>query len=215
MRENPARKVLLPLGPLLSLTLIGILILSALLYYRAVKIQRFLEPALAISQPRMKFSQSITSLLSHEFGTGPLSGLRFRAGSIFVEPSLLLTRIHPLKESDPLVLKKLGSVFLAALNDPEIRDNISLILVCTRVPLGPDGQANKEMRAKMQERAGLILSSMFAVEPLLEKNYGRYFAATALSVGTGMKDADWIEFRIVPSERLHIEMLLRLEKYTQ
>jgi len=215
MRENPVRRFILPLGPLLGLTLIGILVLSALLYYRAVKIQRFLEPALAISQPRMKFSQSVTSLLSKEFGTGQLKGLRFRAGSIFVDPSLLLNKIHPLRESDPLVLKKLGSVFLTALDDPEIRDNISLILVCTRFPLDPDGKTNKEMRAKMEERAGLILSSMFAVEPALGKSYGTYFAATALSVGTGMKETDWIEFRIVPSERLHIEVLLKLEKYTQ
>lgn len=215
MREDPARRSGLPLGPLLSLTLIGILILSALLYYRAVKIQRFLEPALAISQPRMKFSQSITSLLSKEFGTGQLKGLRFRAGSIFVEPSLLLDNIHPLKGSNPLVLRKLAHVFLTALNDQEIRDNISLILVSTKLPLGPEREANKVMRARMEARAGLVLSSMFALEPQLEGSYGAYFAATALSVGTGTKETDWIEFRIVPSERLHIDMLLRLEKYTQ
>jgi len=209
------RKFILPLGPLLSLTLIGILVLSALLYYRAVKIQRFLEPALAISQPRMKFTQSITSLLSNEFGTGQIRGLRFRPGAILVEPSLLLNNIHPLKGSEPLILKKLASIFLNALNDPEIRDNISLILVSTRLPLSHDKEANKEMRAKMEGRAGLILSSMFAVEPQLEKDYGAYFAATALSVGTGARETDWIEFRIVPTERLHIEVLRRLGKYVQ
>ena len=215
MRENPVKRFGPPLGPLLSLTLIGILILSALLYYRAVKIQRFLEPALAISQPRMKFGQSVTSLLSQEFGAGQLKGLRFRGGSIFVETSLLLNSIHPVKKSDPLVLKKLAHFFLNALNDPGIRDNVSLILVSTRLPISPDKKANKEMRAKMENRAGLILSSLFALEPQLEASHGAYFAATALSVGAGMKDVDWIEFRIVPSERLHIDMLLRLEKYTQ
>jgi hypothetical protein len=71
------------------------------------------------------------------------------------------------------------------------------------------------MRAKMHERAGLILSSLFALEPELEETYGAYFAATALSVGAGVKETDWIEFRIVPTERLHIEVLLRLGKYAQ
>ena len=209
------RKFILPLGPLLSLTLIGILVLSALVYYRAVTIQRFLEPALAISQPRMKFTQSITSLLSNEFGTEQIKGIRFRTGSIFVEPSLLLNNIHPVKGSRPLILKKLANVFLTALNDPDIRNNISLILVSTRLPLSPDKEANKEMRAKMRDRAGLILSSLFALEPQLEKTYGVYFAATALSVGAGVKETEWIEFRIVPTERLHIEVLLRLGKYAQ
>lgn len=215
MREDPAKRFSLPLGPLLSLTLIGILILSALLYYRSVKIQRFLEPALAISQPRMKFTQHINSLLTKEFGTEQIKGLRFRTGAILVEPSLLLNNIHPARGSEPLILKKLATVFLTALNDPEIRDNISLILIGTRLPHNTDREANKEMRAKMQQRAGLILSSLFALEPQLEKTYGTYFAATALSVGAGIKDTDWIEFRIVPTERLHIEVLLRLGKYAQ
>jgi hypothetical protein len=215
MRENPVRKFVPPLGPLLSLTLIGILVLSALLYYRSVKIQRFLEPALAISQPRMKFTQTINSLITKEFGTGQREGLRFRTGSILIEPALLLNNIHPSKGAEPLILKKLAGVFLTALNDPETRDNISLILVSARLPISPDKEANKEMRAKMRDRAGLILSSLFALEPQLEKTYGAYFAATALSVGAGVKDKDWIEFRIVPTERLHIEVLLRLGKYAQ
>ncbi|HXX54116.1 MAG TPA: hypothetical protein VEI28_06050 [Thermodesulfovibrionales bacterium] len=209
------RRFILPSGPLLSLALIGILILSALLYYRSVKIQRFLEPALAISQPRMKFSQNINSLLVKEFGTGQITGLRFRTGSILVEPSLLLTNIHPVKGAEPVILKKLARVFLTALNDPEVRDYISLILVGTRIPLHSHTEANKEMRAQMQERAGLILSSLFALEPRLENTYGGYFAATALTVEAGTKETGWIEFRIVPTERLHIEVLLRLGKYAQ
>jgi len=155
------------------------------------------------------------SLLAKEFGTEEIKGIRFRTGAILVEQSLLLSNIHPAKGSEPLILKKLASVFLTALNDPEIRDNISLVLVSTRLPIGPDWKANKEMRAGMQERAGLILSSLFALEPKLEKNYGAYFAATALSVSAGVKEPDWIEFRIVPTERLHIDVLMRLGKYAQ
>ena len=48
-----------PPGPLLSLLLIGLVLLSGLLYYRAVRIQRFMEPALALSQPRNDFSEAI------------------------------------------------------------------------------------------------------------------------------------------------------------
>jgi hypothetical protein len=59
MGLSPFRKLILQPGPILSLTLIGILLLSAVIYYRANNVQRFLEPALALSEPRLKFSQNI------------------------------------------------------------------------------------------------------------------------------------------------------------
>jgi len=68
MKKVSINKFILPPGPILILTLIGLLLLSALLYYRAVKIQRFLEPVLAITQPRIAFSKNIYNLLLREFG---------------------------------------------------------------------------------------------------------------------------------------------------
>lgn len=214
MKGVSIKKFILPPGPILILTLIGLLLLSALLYYRAVKIQRFLEPALAFSEPRITFSKNINNLILREFGKEERKGVKFQTGSILVEQSLLLAGVHKINGEDTAVLEKLGRVFLSALSDPDIRGNISLIIVSARLPLSPEIRANKELRSKMQDRAGLILNSIYKVSPELEIKYEKYFAATALPVDPALKDTDWIEFRIIPSERLHIEVLQRLEKYT-
>ena len=212
MKGVSIKKFILPPGPILILTLIGLLLLSALLYYRAVRIQRFLEPALAMSQPRITFSKNINNLLLREFGKEESKGIKFSTGSILVEQSLLIAGVHKINGEDT-VLKKLGHVFLAALSDPAISDNISLIIVSTRLPLSPEIRPNKESRYQIQNRAELILNSMYEAAPGLERKYGRYFAAAALPVDPAVKDTDWIEFRIIPTERLHIEVLQRLEKY--
>jgi hypothetical protein len=215
MKFGTAKKFILPPGPILSLTLIGLLLLSAVVYYRAVKIQRFLEPALAFSQPRLQFSQSIDNLLSKEFGEKETRGVRFRAGAILINQSLLFPPGSPLRPDQSEVLHKLGRFFLAALDDPDIRDNVSLILVSTRLPLSTNAELNRIMRFQMQGRALLILNSLYAAEPDIEKKYGKYFAATSLPLDGPPKEAEWIEFRIIPAERFHIILLQRLEKYVQ
>lgn len=213
MKKDLTRKFIPPPGPLLSLILIGVLLLSGLLYYRAVKIQRFLEPALAISQPRIKFSKNINNLLLKEFGKEESRRIRFRAGSILVERSLLFAGDRNIERAEPEILKKLSHVFLSALNDPATRDNISLIMVGIRFPVGPDITSNEESRYQILKRAASILGSIYAAEPKLERDYGKYFAAIAMPVDPEVKEINWIEFRIIPSEMLHIEVLQRLEKY--
>ncbi len=215
MKAESIKKFILPPGPILILMLIGLLLLSAVLYYRAIKIQRFLEPALAISEPRLRFSQSMNNRLSQEFGTMKISGIRFKAGSIYVEQSLLFDNARREKGAETEILKKLSRVFLAALSDPDMRNNISLILVSTRQPLGPDTALNQEMRTLMQERSLRILNSLYWAEPELEKNFGMYFAATTMPVKAAWEELNWVEFRIVPTERLHIDVLQRLMKYMQ
>jgi hypothetical protein len=215
MKFETVRKFILPPGPILSLTLIGLLLLSAVIYYRAVKIQRFLEPALAFSQPRLQFSLSINNLLSKEFGTEETKGVRFRAGAILVNQAVLFPPGEIMRPDQSRVLHKLGHVFLAALNDPDIRDNISLILVSTRLPLSANAEMNRALRFQLQSKALLILNSLYATEPALEKKYGEYFAATSLPLAGPLKEAEWIEFRIIPAERFHIILLQRLEKYVR
>lgn len=209
------RKIVPPIGPLLSLTLIGLLLLNALLYYRAVKIQRFLEPALAISEPRMKFNQKIKSLLAAEFSSEQMKGIRFFAGTITVDESLIFERAHSTGAATvSAVLRKLSRVFIAALDNPETRENISLIQIVARFPLGRDMILNTQTRFAVQDSATLILNSLFTAEPRLEKNYAPYFAATAIpAVEPSKQGSIFIEFRIIPTERLHIEVLDRLEQY--
>lgn len=214
MKLNVIKKFIPPLGPLFSLTLIGLILLSAIIYYRAVKIQRFLEPALAISEPRMKFTRDIRDLLAGEFSPAQMKGIRFRAGTIIVDQSLLVERTHT--EGGPTgsaVLRKLSRVFIAALDNPETKENISLILINARFPLSQDTMRNRQIRFEVQDRAVLILNSLYTINPKLERDYAQYFAATSLPTITPEKGGPVVEFRIIPTERLHIEVLRRLERY--
>lgn len=213
MNMDSLRKYMLPPGPILSLTLVGLMLLSALLYYRAIKIQRFLEPAFAISEPRIQFAQSINSLLVREFGEGDVKGISFSGGSIFVQQSLLVESEHHEKDSGSGIIEKLSRVFLAALHDPGIRGHVSLILVNAKFRISRDSKLNRIMRSRTQQVADMVLNALYASEPTLEVYYGGYFAASALPVRATAREADWIEFRIVPTERMHIDVLQRLGKY--
>ncbi|TAL23538.1 MAG: hypothetical protein EPN94_09300 [Nitrospirae bacterium] len=216
MKSAFIKKFILPPGPVFGLILAGLLLLSAVLYYRAVKIQRFLEPALAISLPRSEFAGSISSLLVKEFGAEEVRGISFKMGSIFIEESLLFDNGNNMKESAHTILNKLGHVFMTALNDRNTRSHIDLIIVGSRFTVTRDTKRNIELRTNMQHKAELILYSIYKSEPELEENYGSYFAATAtaIPVSAPSQDTNWVEFRIVPSELAHIEMLMRLGKYT-
>lgn len=213
MMKDHIRKFMMPSGPIISVTLIGLLLLSALLYYRAVKIQRFLEPALAVSEPRIKFNQDINNLLTKEFGTTG-SGIKFRRGSVLIDQSFLFSAAHEMDGSHPLILKKLGRFFLSVLGDQSLRERISLVLVSTNLPFTTDTGLNRELRFQVQERTALILNSLFAAEPELEQKFGKYFAVTAVPVDASGGETNSIEFRMIPTERLHIDVLERLEKYS-
>lgn len=213
MKDNFIRKIILPPGPILSMTLIGLLLLSALLYYRSVKIQRFLEPALAISEPRMKFNQDITTLLTKEFEAAA-TRITYKSGSIYVDQSLLFPTAHGLETPDPSAFNKLGRVFYSALSNLNIRSHVSLILVSIHYPVTKDIKLNRKLRYQVQERAALILNLLYGAAPALEEKFGEYFAVTALPVSTLREKSGWVEFRMVPTERLHIDVIERLEKYS-
>ncbi len=193
-------------GPILILILIGILILSAVLYYRAVKIQRFLEPALAITTPRIEFSKNIQQILSKEFGSAEMAGIRFTSNSIFVQKALLTMGIHK-EKSDLSPLRKLSRVLLSVLKDPDMKGYIDFVLVSLRLPPG-------ENRSDVQERAELLLNSLYKVSPELYKDYRALLAVTVVSGNFSKSELEWVEFRFVPTERLHMEVLQSLRKYT-
>jgi hypothetical protein len=210
VRSDTIKRFILPPGPLLSLTLIGITLLSGVIYYRAVTSQRFLEPALAISQPRIEFAEGINALLAHEFGAEGMQGIKFRTGSVLIDRSVFFGSA----ESEE-VRAKLGRFFYAALSDERIREHISLILVGPRFPLGPDAARNREVRAALMSYAGALLNSLYEAEPRLEPQFGGFFASAAMPVDPAADAVGWIEFRIIPTERLHIEVIQRLGKYVQ
>jgi hypothetical protein len=213
MSDRSLWKYVPPAGPVLSLALIGLLLLSALLYYRAIKIQRFLEPALAISQPRNEFAESISLIFQKEFGTEPSPGIRVRTSSIVIRRSLLFSKNGALKAPGQIVLKKLARVFLSLLNDDHTRPNISLVLINARFPADGAGRSNTVERMKAQRMVGLIQDSLFQADAALGRRYGAYFVAAAQPTQPNDGNIEMIELRIIPSELLHIEVLQRLMKY--
>ncbi len=200
-------------GPVLSLLLIGLVLLSALLYYRAVRIQRFMEPALAISQPRNEFSKSIKLIFQNEFGAESIKGLKVRASSILIEKSFLFSRDGALKASAKNDLKKLSRIFLLLMDNEQTRSEISLVLIISRFPSSGTWMRYAAERTQAQRTAGFIQDALFFAEPRLGVRYGTYFMAAAQPTSQLEGNRDLIELRIIPSELLHIKVLEKLEKY--
>jgi hypothetical protein len=207
-------KYIPPPGPVFSILLIGLVLLSAVLYYRAVKIQRFLEPALALSQPRNEFAKNINSIFQKEFGQKSISGLKVKSGSILIDQSLLFSTAGRLTAPAQEDIRKLARIFLALMKDEHTRSEISLVLIIARFPsYGPRG-ANEVERKRVQHMVGSIQDALFRAEPELGIRYSTYFAGTALPTNPHEGKRDLLELRIVPSEYLHVEVLEKLEKYS-
>jgi hypothetical protein len=208
-------KYIPPPGPVISLALIGLVLLSSLLYYRSVKIQRFLEPALALSQPRNEFTKHIKQIIQKEFGAKSVKGLTVKTSSIVMETSLLFSQNGALKPSAQTDLQKLARVFLALMKDDHLRSEVSLILVIGYVH--PPGAREVAAAEKMQvvRMVGFIQDVLFKLEPELGRGYAPYFAAAVRPVDPHQGNAAVVEFRIIPSEYLHIEVLEKLEKYSR
>ena len=213
MNDKSLWKYLPPAGPVLSLTLIGLVLLSALLYYRAVKIQRYLEPALAMSQPRNEFAKNIKKTFEREFGAESIKGLRVEKSSIVMDPSLLFNGDGTLKLSARADLKRFARFYLSLMEDSHTRSEISLVLIIARFPsFGASGGGAAE-RIKVQRMVGFIQDALFQAEPELGRKYSTYFAATAQPTTPHERIGEELELRIIPSELLHIEVLQKLVKY--
>ena len=202
-----------PAGPIFSIMLIGLVLLSALLYYRAIKIQRFLEPALALSQPRNEFTKSINSIFEKEFRAKSIKGLKMRTSSILMETSLLFSGDGALKASAQDDLHKLALIFLSLMKDDHTRSEISQVLIIGRYPSYGVTEATILERVKVQRMVGFIQDALFQLEPELGIRYAPYFVSAAQPTDPQEKKSEVVEFRIVPSEFLHIEVLEKLEKY--
>jgi hypothetical protein len=203
----------LPPGPILSVTLIGLILLGAVLYNRAVRMQRFLEPALAISQPRVVFYEGFRRKFVQEFGPARVEGVMLLGDSVRVRNSLVFDEVYHGKDSG--VLGKLGRVFLAMMRDPDLSGYVDIILVGTKVPMGEDKALNARVRHEFNKVADAVLDTLFREVPQLEDEYAIHFASSALHVNIKGGEADWVEFYIIPSERIHVELLQKLQKYVR
>jgi hypothetical protein len=213
MTPRTVWKYVPPAGPVLSLLLIGLVVLSALLYYRAVKIQRFLEPVLALSQPRNEFTRSIILNFQQEFGAQRVAGIQARTSSILIDRRLLFSTDGSRKPSSNIIIRKLSRLFLSLLEDARTRSNISLVLVSFHYPADGPKHATSAARARAQQMVGILQDSLYEAEPELEAKFKAYFAATVQPEHLRRGESEVIELRIIPSELLHIEVLQKLVKY--
>ncbi len=202
-----------PAGPVLGLLLIGLVLLSGLLYYRAVKIQRFLEPALALSQPRNEFSKNIGRMFRREFGEKAIKGIAIRTGSILMDKSFLFSDKGALTDSAQADLQKLARIFLELMKDNHTRSEISLVLIIGRVTSYGARGTNVAEWTRAGRMVGFIQDALFRLEPELGIRYSSSFAGVVQPMNPHEGNRDVVEFRIVPSEYLHIEVLEKLEKY--
>jgi hypothetical protein len=204
----------IPPGPVFSLALIGLMLLGGFLYYKAIRFQRFLEPALALTLPGSQFDQDVRDRIKAEFGPEYVHDIRYALGTIQVRESALMGEARRGRGRE--MYEKLSTVFVDILEDRETRSNIKVILVSTMARVSDDPalvKNNKNMRHDAQLRAEGVLNALYATEPELETTYGLFFESNAMPVYSPMIDTDWVNFRIIPSERIHIEVLQKLQKY--
>lgn len=213
MRPLRYIKVFIPPGPVLSLTLIGIMLLGTLLYYRAVRIQRFLEPSVAISEPRITFNRKVSNLLIAEFGSSDVQGLVFLGNQLLVHKTVLYKDASADGVSPGM--RKLGRVFFAVLDDSALRPYIESIIISTRGQVSNDPETNRKTREFQHEEAYYILNALCLVEPGLDRKYPAYLESSVTLMDMRADEGDWVVFRIVQSDKPHFDMLQKLQKYAR
>jgi hypothetical protein len=188
------------------------MLLSSLLYFRAVKAQRYLEPALATVKTRINFAKKIEQFLEKEFNTSNVDGIKFSTNALSISKSLIFRSIEGDERYDSLLMKRLSNIFFSLLTDEETSTFIDMILIETRLPYSPHLKVNKETRVKYQHEAESILDYIFEVGPDLEQQFGQYFAVTIIPTAS-LRRINWVDFRIILGEHQHIEMIRGLGKY--
>ena len=73
---------------------------------------------------------------------------------------------------------------------------------------------NAADRMKVERMVGLVQDALFRAEPELGIRYSTYFTVAAQPTNPHEGNKEVVEFRIIPSEFLHIEVLEKLEKYS-
>jgi len=200
-----------PLRVVMTLALMSVLLLSLVIYYRAIRIQRVSELALAIYQPQNDFSQNMIGPFIKLFDKKKISSIRFTANSLCIDESLLLMVAPNSEDTQPTILKDLGKIFHAILQDPELRSNIELILVSTIGPVSPGMSLSIKNYRILQAKSESVLRSLFIAEPELEQKYSSFFASTVISATDAERDQCAVEFRFIPNDRLYIEYLQRVQ----
>jgi hypothetical protein len=192
--------------------LIGMIILGALVYAKAVKFQRFIEPMLAVLQPRDEFTVRFNSLIREEFGHKESNPDVQLQGSVLGVRKAFLTSESP-HGKGVSNLDRLGRIFLKLLEDPWMRANTNFIMVSLEVPFSFNQIENHNLRNATADEAELVLLALLNTNQKLKNIFAPLFTSAAISVPPINVPGEWVTFHIMPSEGLHAEVLKRFEKY--
>lgn len=209
MKNKEHIRNLIPAEPVVILSLIGLMLIGSILYYRASNLQRFLEPALAVLEPRTILSSRLNKLASEELGPEYSKSVVVRSSGLMLHKSLFS---KPQYHDIPVFIKKLSDLMRKLFDDPWMASNVEMIMIRSSVPLDMPSELREETRQQMMHRSEALLNAMLDTNAELAGRYSDKFAATVV-LNRKAEEADWIALDIIPSERLHIEVLERLSKY--
>lgn len=205
--------MLFPAGPITALTLLGLLMLGAILNHRAVEFLRFIEPTLAVTKPRFVFSHTINKLMIEEFRFPNANDIHYAEDSIRVRRSLIEDDLAA--GGSMGVLKGIGNVLYRLMQDPATKDRIDIFLVGARVPISGDDAIDARLAHDAQDTTEVMVRAIYQMVPELKQQYEERFVSAAFPTSESTELGQWIEFHVVPRERLHVDMMLKMQQYVR
>jgi chemotaxis protein MotB len=126
-----------------------------------------------------KVKSSIETELSEKSSSGEPLVLVADNGNIIINESLVFEyNSYKIKREGKPLLKTLSKAFASLLAEPELRENIDVIVIQGHTDERGSTSYNRGLSAK---RANSVLDYMFDNNATLERLYGRFFAASAYS----------------------------------
>jgi len=129
---------------------------------------------------RLSVLEKVSNSLNEQVGSGngPVARVADNGNIVLDENLLFDYKSTTIKPKGLEFLKMLAKAFARVLEDPEVRQNIDVIVIQGHTDNRGSAAYNRELSA---QRASTVLDYMFAAEPELAEQYGRYFAASAYS----------------------------------
>lgn len=207
MRAEDLRKLVLPPGPILSVTLIGLVLLGSVLYYKAVSVQRRMEPVMAFLRPRMEFSGALDAAINRVFPEKYKELIIVSPDAVYAGNDLIYTKAGTL---DAEAVAGLSRLVGEMIGNPETKRHINLILVTVRYPLAESPEESAKNRHIASKRAEGIMDAVLGGVRAPGVQARPYLASAAIGVSPESPRLDWVEFKIIHTDQFNLEMLNRL-----
>ena len=157
---------------------------------------------------RLSVLQKVKQSLDEQLRSAP-GGLPARIadnGNIAIDESLVFeSNAYTIRSGGKAFLDALAEAFVHVLADPNVRQNIDVVLIQGHTDERGTVEYNRELSSK---RANAVLDYMFAAQPELAQSYGSYFASSAYSefrpVSTEKSDAAYQQNR-----RIEVSVVLK------